>query len=594
MNKHAVALVLAEIGTLLELQGEQRFKARAFLMAARAVEKLDRDVNALVRAGTIESIPGVGPVTARVIRELIESGTSRYYLELRERTPETLRELLAVPGLGARRVRELHEKLGIASIDDLERAAAEGRIADLRGFGERTQQKLALGAGFIRGATGRRRTSQALEPAGRILGHLRSLPDTKHVELAGELRRWLETVSGVDLVASVPRTGLDRVITAFLAMPGVAEGERDGDEATCRLGDGFAIRLLCVRPEHFATAWLLRTGSDAHLGELRAHASRLQRPATRRPAAGRPRGSVPHLLDVLDGLAVSEWRTLPKSEAGIYDALALPWIAPELREGNGEVAAAAAGELPLLIEPEQLQGCFHCHTTYSDGRSTVAELAEGARERGWRYVGIADHSQAAGYAGGLSLEDIARQHDEIDRWNDAHGAETRVLKGIEADILADGRLDYAEHGDRVLGTFDYVVASVHSGFSQPRAEMTRRILRALENPHVSILGHPTGRLLLTREPYALDVAAVLEAAASRGIAVEINADPFRMDLDWRWWLTARDYGARAVINPDAHSVRALDNVYLGTTMARKAWLRASDVVNAWDLDAVVTFFEARR
>lgn len=575
MDKHAIALVLAEIGTLLELQGESRFKASAFLMAARVVEKLDRDLGALVRAGRVESIRGVGPATARVIRELVETGTSQYYLDLRSRTPDGLRELLAVPGLGARRVRELHEKLGVTSVEELERAAAEGRIAGLRGFGKRMQDKLVLGAGFIRGATGRRRTSQALEPAHRVVGYLRSLPATERVELAGEMRRWLETVSGVEVVASVSGDGLESLIRDFTAMPGIDDVRRDGGVVTGRFADGFVIRLACVPPLEFATNWLLRTGSETHLAELHDH-------GTVRPG----RGSV-------------------ESEAEIYEAFGLPWIAPELREGRGEVGAAAAGELPALIEAEQLKGCFHCHTTYSDGRSTIAQLAEAAGERGWRYIGIADHSQAASYAGGLTLDAITRQHDEIDGWNDARGDEVRVLKGIEADILTDGRLDYAEHGDRVLGSFEYVIGSVHSAFGMPRDEMTKRVLRALENPHLSMLGHPTGRLLLTRDAYALDVEAVLDAAARRGVAVEINADPFRMDLDWRWWCpTSRNVHRagtpaspradrpRAAINPDAHSVRALDNVFLGTMMARKGWLSADDVVNAWDLDAVLSFFGA--
>lgn len=589
MDKNAIALVLAEIGTMLELHGESRFKASAFLMAARAVEKLDRDLGVLVRAGRVESIRGVGPATARVIRDLVETGTSRYYLELRGRTPDGLRELLAVPGLGARRVRELREKLGVTSIDDLERAAAEGRIAGLPGFGERLQEKLASGVGFIRGASGRRRTSQALEPADRIVGFLRSLPAARQVELAGEMRRWLETVSGLEVVAAVPSADVDRVIRAFLDMPGISGAQRDGGEVTGRLADGFVIRLTCIPPPAFAMAWLLRTGSESHLAELRDHGNRQ---GVRLTAEGIVVAADATGTALRSAGPSERGPVMPQSEAELYEAFGLEWIPPELREGRGEVAAAAAGELPALIEPDQLQGCFHCHTTYSDGRATVAQLAEAARQRGWRYIGIADHSQAASYAGGLSLDEIERQHEEIDRWNDAHGDEVRVLKGIEADILSDGRLDYAEHGDRVLGAFEYVIGSVHSAFGLPRTEMTRRVLRALEKPHISILGHPTGRLLLTRDAYELDVEAVLEAAARREVAVEINADPFRMDLDWRWWCAARDDRPRTAINPDAHSVRALDNVHLGALMARKGWLGAGDVVNTWDLDAVLAFFGA--
>jgi DNA polymerase (family 10) len=575
MDKHAVALVLSEIGTLLELHGENRFKARAFLMAARSVEKLDEDLTSLVRSGRLESVRGVGPATARVIRDLVETGTSRYYRELRERTPDGMRELLAVPGLGAAKIRQLHEELGIQSVEDLEKAAAEGRIAEVRGFGTRTQEKLALGIGFVRGATGRRRMSQALEPAARVLGFLRGLAQVRRVELAGEARRWLETVSGIELVASVPEASIATVVSAFVGMPGMAQSEHDSNEAVGRLADGLTLRLLCVPPSDFPLAWLLRTGSEMHLAQLFAHA------ATRGIRIDE------------SGLRRHGKRLAPRTEEALYQALGLQWIPPELREGQGEVAAAADDALPALVEYEQIRGCFHCHTVASDGKATVAELAGSARERGWRYIGIADHSQNAGYAGGLSPEEITVQHEEIDRWNDEHGNAIRVLKGVEADILSDGRVDYEQYGDRVLGRFDYVVASVHSAFGMPRAQMTARVLRALDNPHVSILGHLTGRLLLTRDAYAIDVEAVLDRAAQRGVAVEINADPFRMDLDWRYWRGARERGVRTAINPDAHSTRALDNVALGVTLARKGWLTASDVVNAWDLEAVLSFFRGR-
>jgi DNA polymerase (family 10) len=326
----------------------------------------------------------------------------------------------------------------------------------------------------------------------------------------------------------------------------------------------------------FPSTWLLRTASDEHLHELARHAE--------------DRGL---RLDA-EGLHRGTRRMSPRSEKALYAALQLSWIPPELREGTGEVAAAAGDALPRLVEFEDLHGCFHCHTTYSDGRSSVAELAVGARALGWRYLGIADHSQAAGYAGGLSPDEIVRQHEEIDRWNEEHGAELRVLKGVEADILSDGRVDYEQYGDRVLGSLDYVIASVHSGFRMDRRQMTARFLRALENPYVSILGHLTGRLLLTRDAYDVDVQTVVAAAAERGVAVEINADPFRMDLDWRYWRAAKRPGLRAAINPDAHSVRALENVRLGVTFARKAWLEAADVVNAWPLDGVRAFFRRGR
>jgi DNA polymerase (family X) len=290
----------------------------------------------------------------------------------------------------------------------------------------------------------------------------------------------------------------------------------------------------------------------------------------------------------LDGEGL--WRdgapVVAESEEDLYQALGLEWVPPELREGWGEVEAAEQGELPTLVEYEDLRGTFHCHTTYSDGTATIAELGEAARARGWRYLGIADHSVSAGYAGGLTVDDVRRQHLEIDQWNREHGAEVRLLKGIEADILRDGRLDY---DDQVLATFDYVIGSVHSGFRMGRAEMTRRITTAVRNPRLTILGHPTGRLLLTREPYAVDLDVVIDAAAGAGRAIEINGDPHRMDMDWRHWPVARKRGVHCAINPDAHSVAGLGAVAFGLAVARKGWLEPKDILNAWELEQLESF-----
>ncbi|MGH7504200.1 MAG: PHP domain-containing protein, partial [Longimicrobiales bacterium] len=278
----------------------------------------------------------------------------------------------------------------------------------------------------------------------------------------------------------------------------------------------------------------------------------------------------------------------------IYDALSLDFVPPELREdGRAEILAAAERRLPRLVAFADLRGCFHCHTTASDGRATLEELAAGAIARGWRYLGIADHSQAAGYAGGLSPDDIARQHDTIDAWNVQRGDELWLFKGIEADILVDGSLDYADAGAAILGRFDYVIGSVHSSFSLPRAQMTRRIVKAIENPYLTFLGHATGRLLLMREGYAVDVDAIIDTAAERGAGIEINSDPHRMELDWRHWPRARERGVKTALNPDAHSVRDLDYLLLGVTVARKGWLEPSDVVNTWELDDVKAYFSRR-
>ena len=574
MDRHAIALVLEEIGTLLELQGENRFKSRAFLNAARAVERAEGDVAALARTGGLEGVAGIGPATANVIRELVATGTSPYLADLRARTPHGFRELLSVPGLGATKVRQLHQQLGIENVADLARAAAEGRIAGVRGFGPKMQEKIAHGVQFVRGGAGRRRLSRALESADRVVGQVRAIAGVKRAELGGELRRCFETVDGIDVVAAVDARRTRGVLDAFAAMPGASNGQVIGeDRAQAVLGDGLALRLRCVPAAAFGPAWIDSTGSDAHLEGLRI--------------AGAITGVELHPHALRRG----ERTVNAPEEEDVYAALRLRWIPPELREsGRDEILAAADDRLPSLVEYGDVKGCFHCHTTASDGKATLDEMAQGARARGWRYLGIADHSQAAGYAGGLSPADIVRQHEAIDAWNESRGQELWIFKGIEADILADGTLDYATFGDAVLGTFDYVVGSVHSGFGMPRAQMTRRVLRALENPFITFLGHPTGRLLLIREGYAIDLEDVIAAAAERGVGIEINCDPHRMEMDWRHWREAREKGILTALNPDAHSVRELDNVRLGTTIARKGWLEAKDVVNTWELDEVRAHF----
>lgn len=567
MDKHAVALVLDEIGTLLDLHGENSFKARAFQSAARAIEQTDDDVATLARNGELESIAGIGPATARVIRELVDTGTAQFYLDLRARTPNGFYELLAVPRLGAKRIRILHEKLGIQSVADLEAAARAGRIAQLPGFGGRTQELLLEGVNYVRGTLGRRRLAEALDVGPRLLGFISAIPGVLEAEIVGELRRRLETVDGIDIVAAVKPADRDAVIDLFLELPGVMQTGRSADAAAFAiLADGFQLRLHCIDQPGFALAVIGATGSPAHVDALRSFAAEQGK----------------SLDDIHGG-----------EEHEIYDALGLQFVAPELREDGTEIEVAATHSLPELIEPGDLRGCFHCHTVYSDGRHTVEEMARAAKQRSWRYLGIADHSKNAGYAGGLSSDDIRRQHDEIDAWNAEHGNQVWVFKGIEADILTDGRLDY-EDEPAVLESFDFTVGSVHSSFNLDERTMTARLIRAMQNPALTFLGHATGRLLLSRAGYRIDVEAVMAAAVELGVAIEINADPHRLDLDWRYWRRGKTLGVRTAINPDAHSTRSLDVVEYGVCMARKGWLEKMDVVNTWTLQAVRKFLKQRK
>lgn len=579
VDRHAVALVLDEIGTLLDLLGENRFKARAFQTAAREMDKLEGDVAALVASGELRERRGFGDVTFAAAQELVETGESSYHRDLRARTPSGLVEMLGIPGLGARRIHTLHERLGVDTVDDLLHAAKEGRVAALKGFGPKTQQAIIEGIAYLSGSAGRRRQNTAYQAAARLIGHLEAHPAVRELKLAGELRRRCETVDGIDVIASTGDADRDAVIDAFLAVPGLTRAERRAGHATLvavgRLADGLELRLHLAEPRAFPTAWIFATGGAAHLDALRTHAE----------AAGFTIGP--------DALRKGSRRRAPKEESAVYEALGLQPIPPELRETGDEVAAAAEGALPTLVDAADLRGTFHCHTTFSDGKASVRQLGEAARERGWRYLGIADHSQAAGYANGLSPQRVRAQHRMIDAWNAEHGDEVWLFKGVEADILSDGRVDYSDD-EELLASFDYVVASVHSAFRIGEAAMTKRVIRALENPFVTILGHPTGRLLLTREEYPIDLDAVIDAAANLGKAIELNSDPRRLDMDWRWWRRAREQGVKCAIDPDAHSVAGLDNVFIGVGLARKGWLTPDDVINAWPIDDVRAWFARGR
>ena len=570
MDKAVAALVLEEIAALLALQDGRPFRVRAYRTAARAIDRLEGDLDGMLRRGELEDVPGLGPATIGVVRELVETGRSRLYDRLRSETPAGMVRLRSVSGLGPKRVRTLHEELGIETLEALREAAESGRIAALKGFGPATEKRILEGIDFVDESSGRRRQPQAHATARRLIDHLEAL-DVHSVHLAGELRRGCETVDAIDLL--VVTDAPDAVLEAFLELPALTLATRIDDErARASMADGAPVRVRCVDPARAAAAWVAATGNAAHVAGLRKRAESL-------------------------GLRLDDagvWKDAARvgtaDEEALYAALDLPWVPPELREGRGELALAADGSLPTLVEYDDLRGTFHCHTTWSDGRGTVAEMAEGALARGWRYLGIADHSAAASYAGGLTVEEVRHQQREIDRWNADRGGELRVFKGVEADILTDGRLDYP---DEVLDSFDYVVGSVHSAFRMGRDAMTRRITTALSDPRLTILGHPTGRLLLTREPYDVDMDAVIDAAAAARASIEINGDPHRMDMDWRYWPGAREKGVRCAIDPDAHSVAGLGAVVYGLSMARKGGLEAEDVINTWELERVESFLEGR-
>jgi len=574
MDPRTVAHVLEQIGDLLELHGENRFKTAAYRNAARTLSGLQvDDIRPLVRSGEIATMKGIGPATLSVIQEMAETGDSSYHEQLSEDTPEGLVEMLRVPGLGTSKIHAIHEGLGIDTLHELEEAARDGRLAQLPRFGEKTAEKILKGIAYLRETSAFVLFPQAMAEARRLLAGVSAHAGVTRAEIAGSVRRRNEVIRDIDIVAAC-RDAPEQVAASFAHAPGVREAIGVGGRSiTIRFVDGTLLDLHCVAPDEFAIALWRATGSAAHESAVRDRAESLGF------------SMVGDRLVDRTGKGVA----IPDEER-LYSVLGLPFVEPELREGRGEIDAAEADSLPSLITLRDIRGVLHCHSQYSDGKATIAEMATAARERGWEYLGISDHSQSAFYAGGLSSDAVRQQHAEIDRLNEELD-DFRILKGIEADILADGTVDY-DAG--LLGSFDYVIASVHSRFGMERQAMTDRVLRALDDPHVAILGHPTGRLLLTREPYAIDVEAVIQRATGVGVAVELNADPHRLDIDWRYCQMAKELGCTIEIGPDAHSPGGLDNMEIGIGVARKGWLEASDVLNTGSADDVLLWARARR
>jgi len=574
MDSRTAAHFLSQIGALLEVKGEHKFKARAYAGAARALIALDTDdLGPLVRSGELAETPGIGPATLSVVRELLETGESSYLARLQEGMPEGLADLMRVPGLGAARIQVIHQALGVETVDDLERVALNGQLAELPKFGKKTAERILKGISILRRDTHLERFPQAAIEAHLLVASIVKHPDVTRADVAGSVRRHNEVVADIDIVAECSANPVD-VADSFARAPGVKKAAPGAEPGSIdiRFVDGTHLDMHCVPRGDYGIALWRATGSSAHIESLKVLAK----------AKG----------VTFEGNSVfrKSKRIAIADEEALFEALGLPWIPPEMREGMGEVEAAAAGKLPELVVYDDLRGILHCHSEYSDGTSSIADMAEGARERGWSYIGISDHSEAAFYAGGLKRDKILRQHEEIDRLN-ASFTDFRILKGIEADIMADGRLDYDEE---TLDRFDYVIGSIHSRFSMEGHAMTKRVLTALDDPHLTILAHPTGRLLLSREPYAIDIDAVIEKAAEVHVALELNADPHRLDLDWRYCRQAKERGVTIEIGPDAHSPAALDTVHFGIGLARKAWLEAGEILNTRSADDVLTFARRRK
>jgi DNA polymerase (family 10) len=545
VDRVAIARALREMAELLSAAGEEPFRARAYVRGAEALERLETDLGELVEAGRLTALPGIGPALAAMIAELHATGRSQRLEEQRRRVPPVVLELRRVPGLSLDKIAALHTSLGVETIADLAAACEAGRARGVKGIGEKTERRILEAIRQLRRPEPRRvLLPNALGAADALASYLRRTAGAVTVEIAGELRRWAESLDEISIVIASTQPPI--TMQEALRAPMLAEvTSHDGSGFEGRLADGLPVRVRIVSPDAHALALLQATGSPAHVQQL----ERLAAPGGLCRAAA--------------------------SEAEIYRALGLPFIAPELREGEGEVEAAMSGALPdSLVTEADIRGLVHCHTVYSDGQHTVEQMARAADALGMDYLTITDHSPSAAYAGGLSVDRLRAQWDEIARVQET--VRVRLLRGTESDILADGSLDYP---DAVLERLDIVIASIHRRHRMNADEMTRRLVRAMRLPCFKIWGHALGRLVLSRPPVECRVEEVLDAAADSRAAVEINGDPRRLDLPPRWLRAARERGIRFVVSTDAHSVAELGNVRYGVAMARRGWIERDDVLN---------------
>ena len=575
MTREDLAEVLEEIALLLELKGENPFKIRAYRSGAETVRQFSGDIVALAKEGELKGIKGFGDALQQKLHELASTGKLEYFVNLKAEFPESLFELFKIQGLGPKKIKAVYEKLGVDSVGRLKEVCESGEIAELSGFGKKTAEGILESIAFREKNADRFRLGDVVAPVTMILDALKSHPDCHRAEPAGSYRRAKETVHDVDfLVASdKPERVIDHFVNHDWVEKIIAQG---ATKASVYLESGLQCDLRVVSNHEFACALAYFTGSKEHNVAMRSRA-------------------------LEKGYTLNEYRLAPRegseskeppvfeSEEQLYAFLGLDFVPPELRENTGEIEAAIEGDLPDLVELGNLRGTFHNHTTASDGKNTLDEMAEAAIELGLQYLGIADHSKSSFQANGLDEKRLRDQLAEIAELNAGYvkkGTNFRILAGSEVDILKDGSLDY---GDELLSELDYVVASVHNSMTLSEAEMTERIIKAVSHPAVTMLGHLSGRLLLRREPYAVNVPAVIEACAESNTIIELNCNPWRLDMDWRWWKMASERGVKCAINPDAHATDQLDYLMFGARLARKGWLTRHDIINTKSLSEVEEF-----
>jgi DNA polymerase (family 10) len=580
VTRESAADILSRIALLLELKGENPFKIRAYKTGAELVESYPGDIMQLAADNQLKGIKGLGDALQDKLHELATTGALGFYDKLKAEFPDTLFDLFEVQGLGPKKIKALHTELGVSSLADLKRACESGTAAALSGFGQKSIEKILESIAFREAHASEFRLDQVYPIAEELRDFLSAHPATAQVEICGSYRRGKEVVHDLDFLVATRRP--EEVIAAFTAHPLVTDIiAQGGTKASVHVTLGLQCDLRAVSTSEFPFALNYFTGSKEHNVAMRQRALDKGWSLNEygfKPVEGKTPDPIPDIED----------------ERGIYRALGMDYIEPALRENNGELEAAAAGHLPTLVELENLRGVFHNHTTASDGRATLREMAEAAIDLGFAYLGIADHSKSSFQANGLDSKRLRAQIAEIKALNAefaAEGIPFKLFTGSEVDILKDGSLDF---DDELLAELDYVVASVHSVFNLPEDEMTARILRAIANPHVTMLGHLTGRLLAQRPAYAVNIPRVIDAAAANHTIIELNASAYRLDMDWRWWKLAKEKGVKTSINPDAHSTEGLKDVVFGIKAARKGWLTRRDLLNTLPLPEVEIALQAKR
>jgi len=571
MDKEEAIKILKEISVLLELKGENPFKIRAYQNSARSLEASDIDFSKDLKIDSLTKINGIGQHIAERIKKLVDTGSLKFYEDLKKTVPPGLVEMLAIPTMGPKKIKYLFNNLGISNIGQLEYACIENRLVDLPNFGRKTQENILKGIEVLKKYKGRYLFANIIEEAEAIHNKIQNFKYINRSSLAGSVRRKKEIVKDIDIVASTDNP--DKVMDFFT---GLSEAEdiiaRGDTKSSIRLKSGINVDIRIVDDFQYPYALHHFTGSKEHNTAMRTAAKK-------------------------DNIKMNEYGLFKNSnlikcsnEADIFNFFSMDWIPPELRENYGEIEAAKNKTLPKLIEEKDIKGIFHIHTTHSDGNISIEQACSYLQKIGFQYAGISDHSRTASYAGGLKDDDVEQYLEEIDKLNQKDTS-FKIFKGIESDILLDGNLDYSDH---ILSKFDFIISAIHSSFNLSEEQMTNRIIKAIENKFTTMIAHPTGRLLLARDPYRVDIIRIINAAAENDVDIELNASPFRLDLDWRMCKHAKEKGIKIFINPDAHSLKNLDNYKFGVNIARKGWLEKEDVPNTLSVEEISSYLEDKK